>query len=110
MKCRKVVKPAPCEQSLPKTHQRASKRCSAEIALSRCSPSFWASHFGQTGLGSAHTVFLARPKSNLQYENQHGVRSGIEIYPGFETGSKNGLRILNKELTRFLQSSFFVVE
>ena len=41
-----------CEQSLSKSHQKASTRDSAEIVsslLSRRSPSFWASHSGQTG-------------------------------------------------------------
>ena len=50
----------PCEQSLSKTHQRASERGSAEIVsslLSRRSPSFWASHSGHTGLSSALRIF-----------------------------------------------------
>ena len=62
----KSNKIAPCEQSLSKTHQRPKKR----------GPSFWASHSGQTGLGSARIrLFLTRrrSKSSLQCENQHGV-------------------------------------
>ena len=29
-------------------------------------------------------------------------RSAIESWPGFETSQNNGLRVLNKDLTRFL--------
>ena len=57
----------PCEQSVSKTQQKASKRGSAEIVsslVSRCSPSFWASYSGQTGLESAkhHTFDKAKVK------------------------------------------------
>ena len=59
----------------------------------RRSPSFWASHSGQTSLGNAHIIFLARrrSKSSLQYENQYGVRSVIETSAGFETVFKQRL-------------------
>ena len=77
-----------CEQNLPKTRQRASKRGSVKIIsslLSRRSPSFWASHSRQTGLGSARIIFLTgqRSKSSLHYE--------ISIWPGVETASKQRL-------------------
>ena len=55
-----------CEQSPSKTHQRVSKRGSVEIVsslLSHHSPSFWAGHSAQTGLGS---VRMTRQKSNLE--------------------------------------------
>ena len=54
---------APYEQSLSKTYQKASKKGSAEIVpslLSRRSPSFWASHSGQTGLGSLLIILTRR--------------------------------------------------
>ena len=56
--------------------------------LSRLSPSFWASHSGQTGLASAYITFLTRrrSKSSLRCENQYGIRSAIET--GFETVTK----------------------
>ena len=78
-----VTNITPCEQSLSKTHQRACKRGSAEIVprlLSHRSPSFWASHVGQTGFGSSGIIFLTRrrSKSSLQLKNQYGVRSAIE--------------------------------
>ena len=65
---------APCEQSLSKTHQRARKGGSAENVsslLGRSSPTFWAIHSGETGLGKARIIFLTRrrSKSSLQYEN-----------------------------------------
>ena len=68
----------PVSRASLKIHQRASKKGSAEIVsslLSCRSPSFCASHSGQTGLGSAHIIFLTkrRPKSSLQYENQYGI-------------------------------------
>ena len=103
-----------CEQSLSKTHQRATKKSSAEIVsspLSRHSPSFWASHSGQTGLSSPRIIFLTRrrSKSSLQYEKWRlGVRSRLDQC--FYLSPSNGLRILNKDLTRFLQSPFFLVE
>lgn len=63
---------SPCESL------RVSKRGSAEIMSSLSShrsPRFWASHSGQTGLGSVRIIFLKKPrsKSSLQYENQYGV-------------------------------------
>ena len=57
---------------------RGSKTGFAEIVSilsSRTSPSFWASHSGQTALGSARILFLKWPRSkaSLQCENQYGV-------------------------------------
>ena len=96
----------PCEQSLSKIHHRASKRGSAEIVsslLRRCSPSFWA---GQTGLVSALIVFLTRGRSKSIWRLEVRSRLGL----GLKLSPSNGLRILNKDLTRFLQSPFFLVE
>ena len=38
------------------------------------------------------------------------ARSAIEPWPGFETVSKHGSRILDEDFARFLQSTFFLVE
>ena len=35
-------------------------------------------------------------------------RSVIESWPGFEMSPSNGFHILNKDLTQFLQSPFFI--
>ena len=105
---------APCEQILSKTRQRAKKKGSAinvSSLLSRRSPSFWASHSSQTGLGNARIIFLTtrKSKSSLKYENRRlGVRSRLGL--GLKPSPSNGLRILNKDLTRFLQSPFFLVK
>ena len=83
-------------QRVSKTHQRESKRGTADIVSSlsiRCSPSLWASHSGQTSLGSARIIILTRQrsKSNLQYEINMASRSATDTWPGFKTVSKQRL-------------------
>lgn len=76
---------SPCKQSLSKTDLRTRKTGlgSAEMVsslLSCCSPSFWAGHPRQTGLGSLRIIFLSRQKSkwSLQYKKQYGARCAIK--------------------------------
>ena len=100
-----------CEQSLSKTDQRASKRGSAEIVWSLLSRRrrFWASHSGQTGWGSARVIFLTRRRSklSLQCENQYGIRSAIRTIWVWNCVQATACAY---DLTRFLQSPFFLVE
>ena len=71
--------------------------------LSRRGPSFWVSH---SGLGSAHIIFFTIEPSvgksiwRLECDRDLGLNLSVS----------NGLRILNKDLTRFLLSRFFLVE
>ena len=104
------------EQSLSKTHQRASKRGSAEIVsslLSHRSPSFWANNSSQTGLGSTRIIIFDKAKVKVEPSVQKSIwclgvwwRLGV----GLKLSPSNSLHILNEDLTRFLQSPLFFVE
>ena len=60
----------------------------------------------------AHHIF-DKAKIKIEPSVQKSIwrlRSAIENWPGFELSPSNGLRVLNKDVTQFLQIPFFLVE
>ena len=82
----------------------ATKIVPCKLALTLRSPSFWASHSGQTGLGSARIIF-----DKVKFKIEPSVRKSIwrlgvqsRLGLGLKLSPSNSLRRLKKDLVRFL--------